>query len=417
LTGKSIVLLSGSHLCHNPRVVKEAATLAREGYNVMVLGAWTDPQLKARDRALVSQAPFSFTAVIDAAGRTPMNWVSRSARRLLSRLARVAHRWTGAESRLLLGPTVTAMTREARELGSDLYVAHSEPALFVAKTLAQAGRRVAVDLEDWYSEDLLPEARGSRPVGLLRALEQDLLRAGAYSSCPSHAMSEALASELECPRPAVIYNAFPWSDRSSLDALSIDRADRSRRSIHWYSQTLGPGRGLEELFAALPGVRADAEVHLRGVPARGFEEWLALRTPEAWRNRVFKHPLVPNEALLSRIAEHDIGFAGETRAIRSRDLTVTNKILHYLLAGLAVVASDTAGQREVDSLAPGAVQLYPAGDVTRLASELNLLLDSPAILEARKAAALRAAESTFCWEKQEPRLLESVQRSLRGATR
>jgi len=54
---------------------------------------------------------------------------------------------------------------------------------------------------------------------------------------------------------------------------------------------------------------------------------------------------VDGDDLLSRIAEHDIGFAGEMPHCRSRDLTVTNKILQYLLAGLAVVASGTAGQR------------------------------------------------------------------------
>jgi glycosyltransferase involved in cell wall biosynthesis len=97
---------------------------------------------------------------------------------------------------------------------------------------------------------------------------------------------------------------------------------------------------------------------------------------------------------------------------RSRDLTVTNKILHYLLAGLAVVASDTSGQREVARQAPDAVFLYPSGDAVVLAARLNALLESPETLERAKAAALRAAEKTFCWERQESRLLEGVSHAL-----
>ena len=116
---------------------------------------------------------------------------------------------------------------------------------------------------------------------------------------------------------------------------------RQLRSIHWYSQTIGPGRGLEDLLAALPHLEHVAEVHLRGQPVVDFNAWLSVRVPQAWRHRVFVHSLVPNEQLLSRIAEHDIGFAGEMKYCKSRDLTITNKILHYLLAGLAVVASDT----------------------------------------------------------------------------
>jgi glycosyltransferase involved in cell wall biosynthesis len=95
-------------------------------------------------------------------------------------------------------------------------------------------------------------------------------------------------------------------------------------------------------------------------------------------------------------------------------LTVTNKILHYLLAGLAVVASDTTGQREVATLAPGAVHLYKTGDPQSLAEQINRLLKNRELLVASKTAALTAAMRTFCWEKQEPILLGSVQRALEG---
>jgi glycosyltransferase involved in cell wall biosynthesis len=210
----------------------------------------------------------------------------------------------------------------------------------------------------------------------------------------------------------VIYNAFPWSDRKDLDGVLQDRRDRRLPSVHWFSQTLGPGRGLEDLIAALPLLKHQAEIHLRGRPASGFESWLAQRTPEAWRGRIKVHGLVANAELLSRIAEHDIGFAGETPLIRSRDLTVTNKILYYMLAGLAVVASETAGQKEVAEQAPGGVSLYPSGNAAELAARLDALLGSADALSKAKMAALGAAERTFCWERQEKVLLEAISRAL-----
>ena len=272
-------------------------------------------------------------------------------------------------------------------------------------------------MEDWFSEDLLPEARKHRPVRLLRQLEQELLRAGAHASCPSRAMSAALSAEFDCAAPTVIYNSFPWSDRVALDGVSKDRRDRSIPSIHWYSQTLGAGRGLEDLLGALAHVPHKLEVHLRGQRAAGFDDWLSARVPESWRDHVYVHALVPHDELLSRIAEHDIGFAGEMKYCRNKDLTVSNKILHYLLAGLAVVASDTSGQQEVASEAPDAVSLYPSGDAGALAARINALLESPERLQRAKAAALRAAEDTYCWERQESRLLESISRALDGPPR
>jgi hypothetical protein len=287
----------------------------------------------------------------------------------------------------------------------------------VASDLLHEGRAVGVDVEDWFSKDLPLEARKLRPVRLLHKLEHKLLTSGRYASCPSHAMSEALALEFKCPQPTVIYNAFPWSERESMDGLLKDRRDRQHPSIHWFSQTLGHGRGLEDLIAALPLLKHEAEIHLRGKPVSGFENWLAHRLPEAWLGRIKIHGLMSNEELLSRIAEHDIGFAGETPSIRSRNLTVTNKILYYLLAGLAVVASETAGQHEVAEQAPGSVFLYPSGDAPALAARLDALLGSADVLKRAKMGALAVAQRTFCWERQEQALLGSINRALAPFTK
>jgi hypothetical protein len=271
---------------------------------------------------------------------------------------------------------------------------------------------IGIDMEDWFSEDLPAETRRQRPVKLLRRLEQEVLRSAAHATCTSRAMSAALASEYGCRPPAVVYNAFPWSDRATIDGRFKDRQDRSLPSIHWYSQTLGTDRGLGDLFAALPLVEHEAEIHLRGGPVVGFQNWLDTHVPENWRTRVFIHELVSNDELLSRIAEHDVGFAGEMRFCRNRDVTITNKILHYLLGGLAVLASDTAGQCEVAAQASEAVQIYPTSDVAALAAKLNGLLLSAERLCAAKAAALRAAQATFCWERQAATLIQSVEGAL-----
>jgi glycosyltransferase involved in cell wall biosynthesis len=228
-------------------------------------------------------------------------------------------------------------------------------------------------------------------------------------------MGMALAEEYGCSPPAVIYNAFAWSERQALDGSWRDRRNRDIPSIHWYSTTLGPGRGLEDLVAAIPLLKHDAEIHLRGNPAPGFEDWMKTRVPDHCRQKIFFHALVANDQLLSRIVEHDVGFAGEMKYCRSRDLTVTNKILHYLLGGLAVVASDTAGQREIASQAPETVLLYPSGDAQALADVLNSLLASPERMRLAKAAALTAAQKTFCWERQEGALLDAVARARCGS--
>jgi glycosyltransferase involved in cell wall biosynthesis len=408
-----IVLLTGNSLCHNPRARKCATSLARSGYAVTVYGAWHESELKARDLRLLETIPFKFVPLVDSTLPGLGARTARLARRAGKSTADRLYAMTGLQSRAQLGFGGAQLLREALRTPADLYIAHSEPALHVGRALLRRGRRVGVDMEDWFSEDLLPEARRYRPVAMLRTLEQDLLSRGAFASCPSHAMSAALSDEYACVPPTVIYNAFEWSERTAfVGGDAHDRRSSDLPSLHWYSTTLGPGRGLEDLIAALAFVDAAAEVHLRGRPAAGFVAWLQARAPEKWRDKIFFHPLVANDQLLPKIAEHDIGFAGEMKYSRSRDLTVTNKMLHYLLGGLAVVASDTTGQREVARQAVDAVQLYPAGNAQALARVLNDLFGSRERRERAKAAALTAAQKTFHWERQEKALHDAVARAL-----
>jgi hypothetical protein len=170
---------------------------------------------------------------------------------------------------------------------------------------------------------------------------------------------------------------------------------------------------LEDLFATLPHLTTPAEIYLRGEATESTRDWINANVPYDWRERVFVHPLVHNDELLSRIAEHDIGFAGEQKYCRSRDLTVTNKILQYLLAGLTVLASNTKGQREIADQVPGAVLLYASGNSDELAKKLNMLLANREQLAKAKVAALHVAKNVFCWEQEAPKLINRIEAALK----
>jgi hypothetical protein len=403
-----IAILTGVSLAHNPRPVKEAMTLARAGFEVVVYGASPDLVKLDVDKALARRHGFAFKSVVATSQVKCIKRLQSIWPPIRTRLGNGLFRFINMPNRWQLGSCVPELLCAARTANADYYIVHLEQGAWVGARLLNSGCSVGLDIEDWYSEDLLPEARNQRPLRLLQDLERKLLTNGAHATCPSRAMSNALAQHYKCPPPAVVYNAFSWSERGSVDGLLKDRMNRNVPSIHWFSQTLGTGRGLEDLLAALPHVHHAAEIHLRGNPAAGFESWLRNSVPQYWRDRIFLHGLVSNEELLSRVAEHDIGFAGEMKYCRSRDLTVTNKILYYLLAGLAVIASDTAGQCEVAEQAPDAVLLYPSGDSSTLAAKINLFLGSSYRMERAKAAALQAAKQTFCWERQEKVLLQMV---------
>jgi hypothetical protein len=278
--------------------------------------------------------------------------------------------------------------------------------------LAKEGKRVGADFEDWYSRDLLPEAQRSRPIHLLEKVERFLLHNAVYVSTTSHAMAGAMQKVFGGRLPEVVYNVFPWADRETIDKLTFDRLDPTKPSLYWFSKVIGPGRGLELLFEALALVSVPVELHLRGDHNPKMATDLYGKFPVAQGHQLFLHQPLAASQLLSRISEHDIGLALELSQLESRDLTVTYKFFHYLVGGLAVIATNTGGQAEIAASIPGAVLLASQANIHDLAGQIADLVSNRDRLLAAKAAAITAAKTRFCWEREAPVVVESIERAL-----
>ncbi|MDF5731189.1 MAG: glycosyltransferase [Rhizonema sp. PD38] len=404
-----ILILIGGHLCTAPRPQKEAEALANARHQVTVCGFWFDPELVKRDRLLVADKKWKFEPIVDF---QPTHRLKNWGVRLQGRLAKERFQRFGTFSPTLLGYGAKAMLKAAYQVNANLTIVHSEAGLWVGNQLLDKGFRVGVDFEDWFSKDLLPEALTTRPTAQLAALERRLARECTYCLTTSHAMAEAMADAYQEPKPTVIYNVFPWAEREQIDGQKRDRLNPKEPSIHWFSQTIGPGRGLETLFLALPHLKTPVEIHLRGNYPESARQWLEALVPCEWRDRIFIHPTVPNTELLSRIAEHDIGLALECPDIPSRNFTITNKLFQYLQAGLAVIATSTLGQKEVLSQIPTSSRLIVGDNPKTLTQALNDLLQNPEKLIAAKSAALQAAKDKFNWESQVETLLRVTERAI-----
>lgn len=388
--------------------------LANNGHQVTISGGWFSHDLAALDRRLVVDAPYRFTTFADIRPGG-IRSLPRLRKQILRRIAQSRFARNRCSSPDLFGLFARESLKFARQNSADLTIVHSEAGLYVASHLDRTRRRVGADFEDWFSEDLLPHDRLHRPIADLKAFEARVLRDSDYVVTTSHALANELGHESGTAKPTVVYNTFP---SVVTDAMTIDRARDSRavepRTLHWFSQTIGPGRGLELLFSALPLVREACGIHLRGQLSPANRSWLELIIPGLWRERVHLHPTVPNAELNSRIAEHDIGLALEESACPSRDLTVTNKFFQYLQAGLAIIATDTRGQREVAALANAAVALIPQRSPAALAEAISGLLCNRERLEAAKAAARVAHRTVFSWDRSAAALINRLEMALEG---
>ena len=167
------------------------------------------------------------------------------------------------------------------------------------------------------------------------------------------------------PRPSWVTNA--GQERAPRVARTTDDPLR----LHWFSQTIGPGRGLELLFAALPLVRHPLQVELRGACSGENLAWLNRIIPGPIRRRVTISPPVPPWELAATVAEHDVGLALETSTIPSRDVCIPNKFFQYLASGLAVIATSTRGHREAAAPCPDACVLVEGTSPRALAGAIE----------------------------------------------
>jgi glycosyltransferase involved in cell wall biosynthesis len=400
--GKRIVIVSQSHICRNPRVLKEAVTLSKEGYHVTVLTAIYSEPLFQEDLELLKDTTIRYEFYSDLRLPGIKSFVARLVRKIAIELQLRLH----IESARSLGFNAAALLKKCISHSADLYIMHQELPTCVGTKLINQGFKVAFDIEDWYSKDLLPIAQVRRPVKLLKKSEYDALTRGAYCTTTSGALAHQLASAYSSKEPNMICNVFPVRPD-----LLVDRTISSPVKLFWFSQTIGPGRGLEEFIKLLHHTETELELHLLGSIFYSYRNDLQAMMPAKYP--LFFHELVSEKELPNKIADFDIGLALELQSPLSRNYTITNKFFQYLQAGLPVIASETAGQNEAfDKFKPGfKLAQNPGKDEI---AALDKWLDDKSALMASKQNAIEAARF-YNWENESKKLIKLVKNALEAA--
>lgn len=402
---KSICIITGSHLCRNPRVVKEANLLAVDGFNVTIWTIWTDSSLVIKD-ALLLLPQVNYRGINYTSKKSLQTFRARLARKLSNLL----NGYLKTELPFSLNYGISRLYEAIVNNRSDLYICHQETGLYIGCKLMEKGYKVGFDLEDWYSEDLLPEARRERPVKLLQQLERKALSEGAFCYTTSRAMADAMADKFQTSAPQVVLNTFPAIE---LKEPGLKPAGEPLQLV-WFSQTIGPGRGLEVLMASLQYLKdIPLCIHLRGQINEEYrKDLLSTLSMRSAIHQIEFHGLCPPDDLPGWLAMQDIGLALELNHPPSRDITITNKILQYLQAGLCVVGSQTAGHIEVASKATKAVFLFQQEDAQELASHIRNLYEQPDLLLNAKRAAHLAAREIFNWDTEAKTVTRCVGQAL-----
>ena len=407
-----VCLVTTGHLSTNPRLVKEADALAEAGYAVRVVACRFWPWADKADAAFADRTwpvrRVAFGALAGPAGRwTRVRY--RAARELAVRLG--PKRVPDGVLRRAAHYVTPELAREALAEPADVYIAHNLGALPAAARAAERhGATLGFDAEDFHRGELSDGPADAPARALTAAVEDRFLPRCDYVTAASDGIGQAYHRATGVALPTTVLNVFPRSDLDvevAVDSLAAE-VPVGKRSLHWFSQTIGPNRGLEDVVRALPELPEDVVLSLRGGWADGYESTLrglADRLQVGHRLRALGH--CPPDEVVLRAAQHHVGLALELGATLNRDLCVTNKLFTYMLAGLPTVATNTTGQRGVQAGLADAMRLYEPGDVRGFVEAAEALLGDPG---AREAA--HRAGQAYTWDREKQTFLDVVARAV-----
>jgi glycosyltransferase involved in cell wall biosynthesis len=391
----------------DPRVLREARTLASAGYDVVVI-ATTQPGVPADEE----RDGFRIHRVDPVPA-----WVSRLARRpavpLQSADDAAGAGGSGSGSSTRRPSLVVAirdvivtrqLTKAALSMRADVYHAHDLNTLAAGVSAARKYRAKLL----YDAHEIYPELAGLSPAERARwsKLERMLVRVPDSVVVPSESRADEFVRRYGIGRPAVVMNAPSAGPVPDPAASPLGKLRRPGETVLVYAGGYTSGRGLNHVISAV-GTLEGCRLFLAGWGAA--EQGLrALVDQRGLNDRVVFLPPVAHDEVVGLVAGADIGMAPYLPVGLNNVLAAPNKLFEYLHAGIAVAGSDLPDiRRVVEAHRVGA--LFDAVDETTIAAAVRTITSSPGELEAMKGRA-REASALYTWEAQERVLLGVYER-------
>ncbi len=402
-----IVLITAGQPATNPRALKEAIALNEAGYDVNFLYCfWVDWGLHY-DNNIIKENP-------------GINWLMVGGNPLINKtyynFTKIKYKFYRLLNKLFPKNILFAqyaaircfssLLREALNLKANFYIAHNLGALSIAAIAAKENNsKYAFDAEDYHRGQF---DKGSVEYNKTVLLENKYLPGASYITAASPLIGEQYINHYQKP-VTVINNVF------SLNFLAKEINEPHQPiKLFWFSQTIGKDRGIEDIVMAI-----------KGMPIGEFSLTLLGKHDESIKNYFLKlagdskqsfdinflHP-VSLDKIFEISAQHDIGLALETGRDKNNNLALSNKIFSYMLAGNAIIFSDTLAQKKFFDNNNNIGSLYCSSNIAMLSEILQFYLQNYSDLFLQKRNSKALAETKFNWESESKVFLNNIERYL-----
>lgn len=405
----TICLVTSTHVSANPRLVKEADVLAEAGYQVHVVAADVNARLRQLDASILAHTRWAYSLV----GRPTLpeyallTLLQRGCRWLLARGLSSSLRLAGiAHFRLTF-----RLTAAATSVRASAYIGHNLAALpAIADAAAANSSRYAFDAEDFHTEELTQAQRDAGDQIAREIIERRLLPGCVYRTAASPLIAKAYKEKYGLEMTPVL-NVFPISESPP---RPVPSSDVLPRSLYWFSQTVGPNRGLEEIVQAMALLSQPAKLYLRGNPAAGYRENLVelSRKLGLGGDNIQFLPAAAPQQMATLASCYCLGLAVEPGSSPNNLMALSNKLFIYLLAGIPTLLSRTPSHEQIAHELQDAVILVDLHNPRATALSIGDFLGNTRLQIQARATASKLARERFNWDVEKHGFLERVAQSL-----
>lgn len=398
-TLKRIILITTGQPSCNPRIVKEANALTAAGYDVTVLYSFFIQWAEDKDAELLKKVKWKYKQIGGSpTGNKKLYWYTRLRFKLANKLSNSSIN-RGAIAEQAQARAFKELLQEAKSLQADWYIGHNLGTLAVAVKAAQHnGTKAGFDFEDYH------RGEGHTDEVLKRTiyLEEKYLPSLSYFSGASETITSKTSENHPgfCGKTITLLNCFPLANQP---LLNLKRDTDQSLHLFWFSQTIGLNRGIELLIEALNLIN-NKSIHLT-LAGRCSNEIVDFMNKQInkFPNIHFTGVIQP-EKLPFLSSNFDVGLALETGFSINNDIALSNKIFTYLLAGNAVVLSNTTMQSAFNAKYKIG-ESFAVNDAASLAHKISSYFDTNK-LNAQKQYNYKLAKEIFNWENESKKLLE-----------
>ncbi|MBC7913702.1 MAG: hypothetical protein H7Y07_06225 [Pyrinomonadaceae bacterium] len=260
----------------------------------------------------------------------------------------------------------------------------------------------AYDAEDYHRGEDLPASA----LKIIREVEDLVLPFASYISAASPLMGDEYRKLFPKVPVIPVENMFLLKNQ-----LTFKNIPHKVFKFFWFSQTIGPKRGLEEFISILGQTnKKNIQLSLLGNVRESYRLELINRWAKEGllpESLVFTNT-VPEKEIFDLASNHHFGLALESPYSINRDICLTNEIYTYLLSGNFLILSNTKAQKNFHTNFPETGICIELENTLQAAKKINELFRHSEAIEQKRQSNFLLGQTKLNFDREKQILIRQV---------